>query len=105
MGPLWASPINAVQPGMNPVISLVAWKRQSGMVSDRAVLERSPERGRAGWEDGVRTSQTPMSGNLHRTACASRTCASSAAYSGPHEREAPVYRQLGDLGVLRGVCM
>src|SRR5207247_10377106 len=47
-------------PSMNPVISLVAWKRQSGMVSDRAVLERSPERGRAGWEDGVTTSQTPL---------------------------------------------
>ena len=44
-------------PSRNPVISLVAWKRQSGMVSDRADLERSPVPVRArltGWSQRAR---------------------------------------------------
>src|SRR2546425_1198590 len=63
-------------PSINPVISLVAWKRQSGMVSDRAVLERSSVPVRARLTGGVTTSQTPMSGKPHPTACARRMCAS-----------------------------
>src|SRR5437867_4895822 len=90
-------------PSRNPVISLVAWKRQSGMVSDRADLERSPVPVRARLTGCVTKSQTPTSGKPLHTACARRMCASSVWFPGPHERRAPVYRQLGDLGVLRGV--